>query len=532
MTPFISIDQNCSPLWDAIPKLAALHHHGHHGLHCIEDLDIAFTQHAAPPGTPPHLAPETIYPDGNSDWGASLFYSDFLGRNPINPRTLEPILHAPAAVLAKRAGLTLPQLFAAHASSDNHQIIAPSFLSPDTPHRHRTLADLTLAELRPALLDLLNHAYADTLTAFPSPDSQTRTRAFFDAELAFLNDHLRDPSATLTRLHRAWLNRHTPHTPVQLASTHFADAPPTLLTAFLTNYTTLTTLYNQALADTHSPLTPLDPANGDLPFFALCQTPGPHPRHYRTPLLLRGNALIADNQTFSLENGLPPLDQMRAAGITALPPKALLLVLLARTTQPRHALALPWQGSLYMPAARRLQTLLEPLLHLNPAPVLRVRFHFLDHLATLDTPIRLPDWLAPLFPSQTLPANTFPPLLRQRQQNAAQTLATLTADPDAITPFIDSLNPGRANQINHLQTQRLRLSADPSTRTRAIPLWQQQKQLQQLHFHHALTHLLTLLHLQALDYWDSRGALLPHALALGGPAFYTRLLAHVTITPE
>ena len=142
---FISIDQNCSPLWDAIPKLAALRAHGFAGAHWIEDVDTAFTEQFAKPGTAPHVAPERIYPNGNSDWGASFFYSNFMARNAMNPRTLEPWLRAPVATFAKRAGMDVGSLFAQYASSENFQIIAPSHCGD---HRHRTLGSLTLRELR------------------------------------------------------------------------------------------------------------------------------------------------------------------------------------------------------------------------------------------------------------------------------------------------------------------------------------------------------------------------------------------------
>ena len=282
---FLSIDQNCSPLWDAIPKLAALRHHGFAGVHCIEDVDVAFTQQFAQPDTPPHVAPERIYPNGNSDWGASAFYTDFLGRNPLNPRTLEPYLHAPIATFAKRAGMTLDELFATFASSDNYQIIAPSYAGEN---HHRTLGDLTLREMREPFMALFQHAHADTRRAFPSAESREHTDAFFTAEENFLNDFFHDhPAAMLTDLYAAWMKRHLPWQEVRLATTQLASDPPTLLNAFVQNYETLAPLYNQAIAETNSGLTPLNLEKGDLPFFAVCEEKG---RQFRTPLRLKNGA--------------------------------------------------------------------------------------------------------------------------------------------------------------------------------------------------------------------------------------------------
>ncbi|MBQ6471809.1 MAG: hypothetical protein IJJ33_07490, partial [Victivallales bacterium] len=79
---FISIDQNSNGLWDTVPKLAALSAHGMAGTHYLEDVDAAFTRRGAHPGEPPSLLPERFYRGGGSDWGAALFYTDLLGRQP------------------------------------------------------------------------------------------------------------------------------------------------------------------------------------------------------------------------------------------------------------------------------------------------------------------------------------------------------------------------------------------------------------------------------------------------------------------
>jgi len=520
----VSIDQNCTPLWDALPKLAALRARGFPCVHFVEDVDVAFTQQRADPATPPHPAPERVYPGGNSDWGATAFYSNFLGRNPINPRTLEPFLHASINTFAKRAGFaSLDELYAAHASSDNIQIIAPSHSGDN---RHRTLGDLSLREMRAPLRELLEHARADTRRAFPLPECAARADAFFNAEHAFLNTFHNDhPAVPLADFYAAWTQRHVPGQTVKRSSSLFENDPHELLHAFVNHYETLAPLYNRAIAETNPGIAPLNPGKGDLPFFALWRRDG---KNYRTPASWQGSALATDGFVFPVSNGLLPLDEMRQHGLVALPPKALLLVMHARQ---HHALALPWQGSLYMPAARRLEELLQKKL----APVLRVRFHFFERLKTLDTPVRLPEWLAPFFSSDLLPASQFAIQLRDAQRDARATLDALRNN----AAHLATLTPDLSAKINTLQRERA--SQSPQNPLRPLsplrPLtpptpWQQQKSLQQQQARAQLHHIISLAHLLALDYWDSRGALLPHALALGGEPFYQSLLHNAEIFTE
>ena len=507
----VSIDQNCTPLWDVLPKLAALRARGLSAVHYVEDVDVAFTQQRAAPGTPPHVEPERAYPGGNSDWGATAFYSDFMGRNPVNPRTLEPFLRASIATFAKRAGFaSLDELYETRASSDNRQIIAPSHSGDN---RHRTLGDLSLREMRGPLLDLLEHARADTRRAFPLRECAARTNAFFTSEQRFIETfHESEPDAALADFYAAWVLRHAPGQEVGRCSALFENDPHELLQTFVCDYGTLAALYNQAIAETRPGIAPLNLEKGELPFFALWRANG---KNYRTPVLWQGGGLATDGLVFPVSNGRLPLDEMRARGIAALPPKALLLVLHARMNG--RALALPWQGSLYMPAARRL----EELLKLPLGPVLRARFHFFDRMGTLGTPVQPPAWLAPFTGADALPACDFVARLRAAQHDARAELET------AQTPRYDPA-PELSREIEALQLARARFK----TTAENAALWQRQKQLQQRHARALLDRVLALTHLLGLDYWDSRGAILPHALALGCEAFYRRVLGEAEIFEE
>jgi len=88
----LSIDQNCHSLWDVIPKLQALAGRGLRVRHFIEDVDVAFT--ALGVGLENRglrLAKERFYRSGGQDWGAALFYSQFLGRLPVEIRDWEAV---------------------------------------------------------------------------------------------------------------------------------------------------------------------------------------------------------------------------------------------------------------------------------------------------------------------------------------------------------------------------------------------------------------------------------------------------------
>ena len=544
----VSIDQNCSPLWDAIPKLAALHARGFAAAHWIEDVDAAFTEQFVKPGTPPHVAPERVYPNGNSDWGASFFYSNFMGRNAMNPRSLEPWLRAPLATFAKRAGMDVDSLFAQYASSENFQIIAPSH-SGD--FRHRTLGSLTLRELRDPLMELFAHAWNDTRRAFPSRESVERADAFFKSEENFLNGFFQsNPNAMLTDLYAVWMKRHLPWQEAGLATTELAKGSRALLEMFLRDYKTFAGLYNRAIAETKPGIAPLDIGKGELPFFAVWNNGA---GQYRTPLSWQGGALATDgivfNPNFALDEkwvgrdlwarrtpGNFTLFSSLAARPEVAPypnaefefnlsreqdapatfaPKALLLVLHARMNG--NALALPWQGSLYMPAARRLEELMEMKL----GPVLRVRFHFLERMGELETPVRPPEWLAPFVGADVLPASQFITRLRGAQGAArAELEAARSANYDPA--------PGLAREIESLQRAR----GEGNSQEKNTELWNRQKALQQERARKLLDRVASLSHLVALDYWDSRGAILPHALALGGEAFYRRVVERAEIFEE
>ncbi len=539
-TDFISIDQNSNVLWDALPKLAALARHGLTGVHAVEDVDVAFTRQGADPAAGAALAlePERWYRTGNSDWGAALFYTAFLGRNMVNPRELEPFTGLTVAALARKLDWTLDELYLHLAGSDNLQLTGCSYAGG--VDRHRVIGDLGTAECAIFVRDLLDHARRDLLERFPEPVAQHRITAWFDTEQACMERDLSAyAAAPLVRFYQAWMGRHLPADRVRVTTTSewFAEGGPDLprhrlLADFLAQSAEWTAHYNAAVAETACGLKPLQAAAGELPFFAVWRGADGH--LFRTGLNLDGARLVAAGRSWALEpGGRPPLDAMRADGLICLAGKALLLVLQARIEPGGLPLALPHQGSLYMPAAFALERRLRAagLLTAPAHPVLRVRFRFLDRWLGCPTLLRLPEWLGPFFSAPELTADAFAREFPVAKRNAQQDLDALRT-PQGRETVLRRLLPEASARAADLETRRRELARDPATRAAAGQLWDELRPLDRERTRTLAEHALRCLHLPGLDYWDSRGALLPWSIALGGEAFYDHLLTAAELTEE
>lgn len=537
--PFLSIDQNSNVFWDTLPKLAALARRGLAGRHCVEDIDVAFTRQGAAPGdTALRLEPEGYYRSGNTDWGAALFYTKFLGRNPVNPRGLEPYTGQTTAALARQQDLTLDAFYERYAGSDNWQVTGPSYLTDQ--RLHRCIGDLAAAETAPFLRQLLELARGDLLERFPEPAAQARLTAWFDRETARLNAILAEcAGGSLVQVYQAWTRAHVPDTITVSTTAEWFQANPDLrlLSLFLNDYARCVALYNDAIAATGTGQTPLHPDRGDLPFFAVFRRDG---RLIRAPLTVRDGWLEAGDRRWRLPDpGRPATlaeslgNAWRHDGVICLAGKALLLVIQARSAPHGASLALPHLGSLYLPAAHEFQRRLRAagLLDWPVAPVWRVRFHFLDRWRDCPTRVRVPEWLAGVFQADEAPAGQLAAELPQVQEKAAAELAAMRSDAGRQT-LQEQLWPRLTSEIRGLDTERRALARDPARRAEAAALWARlkplERELARRHFERALRNL----QLRGLDYWDSRGALLPWSIALGGEAFYDRLLAGAEISTE
>ncbi len=550
MTPptFISIDQNSHVLWDTVPKLQALARAGWTGVHCVEDVDVAFTrQGAVAPGHDLELAPERMYRSGNSDWGAALFYSEFLGRNAVNVRLLEPHTGLSTVALAKRLGCTVDELYERYAASDNWQLIGTSYAGD--PQHHRVIGDLSVAETAPYVRLLLGQARDNLIETFPEPAAQERIRTWYAAETARLDACLgTHVGGTLVDVYAAWTRCHVPDAVRLSRTSEFfageAELPRhRLLPLFLQDYPRLAGLYNEAVRETDCGLKPLQIDKGELPFFAVWRRAAADPARsgraavemVRTGLSLDGARLLAADRDWPLSGTPPgpPLAAMRDAGLVCVCGKALLLVLQARLMPGGAPLALPYNGSLYMPAAYRFEQKLRAagLLPWPVQPVLRVRFNFLRQWNRCPTLIRLPAALRGAFSQDELPASRLAEELPTVLARAERELAEMQTR-EGRERLTAVLWPREAVRSAELDARRRELARTPEGRPAAAQLWDEKNAIDRELVRGLFERALQCFHLRNLDYWDSRGALLPWSLALGGPEFYERLLAEAEIGEE
>ncbi|HUT36523.1 MAG TPA: hypothetical protein VNE39_23750 [Planctomycetota bacterium] len=531
-----SIDQNCHSLWDTLPKLHALAAHGHRVTHFIEDIDVAFTaMGASVDDAVLHLARERFHRSGGQDWGAALFYSDFLGRLAVEIRHWEPLTGLQTKTLAKQLGRSVDDLYDAFSPGDTWQLIGSSYIG-DRDH-HRVIGDLAVREVRDFLLDLVQRAKGDMLRAFPQRDSQQRLNDWFreeEARVARLLEH--HAADGLVDLYRGWLGEHlsTDNVSLALTSSLFAcgdDATRTaLLDGFVADYERGARLYNEALAEAGSDLRPLDTSRGELPFFAIQD----HQGHLvRTAAYLRGSEVQLGRQSFPVRDGRLPAGAMAEAGIRCLAGKAILLVTQARIGPKGAPLALPYRGSLYMPAAHRLAAKLAAngLLPGALQPIVRVRFRFLDQLRRLDTTIHLPDHLADCFGHSEIPAQELGRSWATLAEEAAKSLAMLGEDASRKRWQADRF-PELTGRIAELEARRKEMSQASCTPEQMSGIWKETKGLQAQLLDQMVRRVARDWQVRELDYWDSRGALLPWSIALGGREFYDHLVANAEISEE
>lgn len=536
MNAIYSIDQNCHSLWDVPPKLDALARRGWNVSHFIEDVDVAFTSMSAQArANELRLAPERFHRSGGSDWGAAVFYFQFLGRQPVELRDLEPFTGMKTVVLAKRLGRSVDDLYEEFSPSDNWQLIGPSYAG--RPGYHRGIGDLSTAETGPFLRQLMDRAEADMLHSFPGTDSQQRIAGWFAGERALLAKLLGDcANGRLIDVYRRWLGEYLgERVQLELSSRLFACGASaehtSLLEVFTRQYDLAAGLYNQAIEKTGVKLRPLAISRGELPFFASLSVDG---HQVRTGVSLCDGRLVVGGRDFALgAGGALPTREMARAGITSLVGKAMLLVLQVRIGESGRPLALPYRGSLYMPAADRLAEELARagLLPGRLKPVVRVRFRLLDRLRSLQTPIRIPEYLRRHFGTDVIPAcrlgESYASLLDDarrrlelfrtragREQWQEQNLAELLAETDQL----DALRRDLA----------ARDPKGPGIRE----VWKQIRDRRARMLDATLRRIIADYHVTEIDYWDSRGAIRPWAVALGGQEFYDELIDNAEIYEE
>jgi hypothetical protein len=533
----ISIDQNCHPLWDVVPKLQALARRGPAVTHYVEDVDAAFTSMGAEVGgIDLRLARERFHRSGGADWGAALFYTEFLGRVPVELRDWEPLTGRKTNVLARQLGRSVDELYDEFSPSDNWQLIGSSFVG-DRSH-HRVLRDLTVAEAGPFVRELLDKARTDVLRAFPAPASQQRVNEWFQRENARLEALLDELAAgRLVELYERWMQPHLPNsvevdTTSRLFSTQAEHLPgQELLEAFLADYDRAAGLYNEAVAESDSKLRPLRTKDGELPFFAALERSG---HAVRTGVFLdAGRLRIGERHFAPAAAGRLPLADLAAAGVRTLAGKALVLVTQVRLGAAGRPLALPHRGSLYMPAAHLLARKLADggLLRGELKPVVRIRFRLLDRLRSLEAVIRLPDHLAAEFGREEVPARE---LGENWQAIAAEAARRLEAfrDEAARRRWQQAHCADLLGRIDGLDRRRRDLARRDPKAPQLRAVWMEIRRLQADLLDRTVRRIDRDTQLAELDYYDSRGALLPWCIALGGEAFYNQVMDQAEMHPE
>ena len=532
----ISIDQNSHSLWDTLPKLQALHAAGHRVSHFVEDIDVAFTSlgaHvAADDGATLGLARERFHRSGGADWGAALFYSDFLGRQACEIRTFEPYTGLKTNVLAKQLDRTVDELYDEFSPGDNWQLIGPSYVGDR--RRHRTIGDLSVRETAPFLMEIIDRARANTLDSFPQADCQARTAQWFDIERQRMEALTEAGPARLVELYVRWLEDYYlwgANICLGQSSSLFGNgsSPCEILNLFTRDYDRAADLYNQALAECPVGLRPIKKAEGELPFFAVYE----HDGHRVRGSVMREGAdwIRTGDMTFRLDkDGRLPQEEMSKAGISGLAGKAILLVLQVRCGPNGHPLALPHRGSMYMPAAFRLQELLQQhgLLSWPVQPVFRIRFHFLDRLKEIQAVIRLPEHLRGYFGRSEIPASELGHNYNRLAGEAAGRLERFK-DAGSRKAWQEEAMPDLSEELRQLDRRRRELAQSAPKGSEVRNIWQDIK-LRNIEMLDALVRQVDRdLQVSQIEYWDSRGALLPWAVALGGMSFYNALIKGATI---
>ncbi|MGC9454973.1 MAG: hypothetical protein ACP5HU_08910 [Phycisphaerae bacterium] len=532
---FFSIDQNCHSLWDALPKVQALAGRDERVRHFLEDVDVAFTALGAGPDTPLRLAKERFYRSGGQDWGAALFYSEFLGRVPVEIRHWEPLTGMTTKALAGRLRRKVDELYGQYSPGDNWQLIGPSYVG-DKEH-HRVIGDLSVEETAGFLRQMMDTAERDLNERFIDESARKRLAGWFSGERALMERLIAAVGeGPLVELYRRWMTEHVDdRVTLDLTSNLFAiDAYSNrlkLLEWFCGDYSTAVGLYNDAIEQSGVDVHKLDAERGELPFFAVLTHEG---RLVRCEVFLNGSDLCVGERTFKLTGeGRFPVEQMQSAGVRCLAGKAVLLTIQARLEPGGAPLAVPHRGSPYMPASHELARKLTEAGALGGKvhPVARVRFRLLDRMAGLDTRIRLPAHLARAMGSEEVSADELSQAWASLSDEAQKRLEEFRTDQGRRRWQQEEL-PELLQELDELDSRRRELARKDPKCPEIREASKRSKELETQLLERTLQRIDDDWQLAALDTWDSRGAIMPICIALGGQEFYRRVLAEAEVYDE
>jgi len=400
------------------------------------------------------------------------------------------------------------------------------------------IGDVLLEEARDFLYEILDFAWADCMRAFPQADAQRRIAEWFGTERRRL-DRLVEACAggRLVDLYRAWLREYLPEGGVEIglaSSLLSCGTDPSrhaLLEVFLRDYPRASEAYNRAVTEVPTGVRPLRTDQGELPFFATFEHQG---RLVRAGAFIDDGGVRVGGLAFKLdEDRRLPLAAMQAAGVRSLAGKAIALVLQVRLGPAGDSLVLPYRGSLYMPSAHRLAGELAAagLLPSPPRPLTRVRLGLLDRMSGLDAIICLPAHLVPYFGKQEVPASE---LGRQYRVIAAQAHDRLERFKDAAFRFRwqhENCADLEA-KIAPLEARRRQLAQTDPKCEQVRLIWKDVKPLKIQMLDRMIRQIAGDWQARDLDYWDSRGAIMPWCVAMGGEDFYKDVIRNAAIYEE
>ncbi len=506
----LSIDQNSNSLWDTLPKLQALASKGVPTTHLIEDIDTAFTR-VDQTDSSLKLTTERYYPNGSLDWGASLFYMDFLGRCPFDLHELEKYTGKTVSATAKALQLSVDKLFEIYSVGDNQQLTAPSFIDTNK-NKHRLLGDISREEVLPFIDQLFDIAEKNLLERFIDESAKERIRSWFQQER-----RLTKRGDNLSEIYHSWLNHYLPIENLSYTSHYFSEPEVaelnwSILDKICKNYQHFKNLYNEAITETNSELNLMK--DGDLPFFAIYESSG---HLVRSALTWRDNSVWLNDQILQREQ------------IICLTGKALLLVILARLEQGGNALALPENGSLYVPTAICLAKKMQQYGFISGdlKPIYRVKMNLLDGFAESEMMLQLPDYLHWYFGAK-MSAKEFANSYQAAIAESEILLGSLQNE-KLRQELFTSWTVDLSNQISDLELLKRECGQDPERRHRCSQIWTDIKILQQKKEQLCYGRIVDIYQTRGLDYWNSRGAILPISIALGGDEFYQTILENSEI---
>jgi hypothetical protein len=162
---------------------------------------------------------------------------------------------------------------------------------------------------------------------------------------------------------------------------------------------------------------------------------------------------------------------------------------------------------------------------------MRVRLHFLDQMANVDSVIHLPPYLAEAAGKTEVSTREFAGIWRDLAESAQRDLADLQQS-GGSERWQEKALPDLWQKEQEMSLRRRQMAQQDPTSAAIRELWQENKSVQVELLDRAVRHIALQEQVANLDYWDSRGAIYPWALALGGEEFYRSIIQQAEVYEE